>query len=155
MRHPPAKDFTVTKSMFNIAVLAVASTAALHVKSAAGEPLYADAERKLPIRIHLHSPGSEIAGVIEGRQSARALKRMQDNDGKITAAAPEERKAETAADLAALTASFENFTYGDGSLVGEELFRAVYADQSLGFITKQVVRYFGDWGNFSGASSAS
>ena len=140
--------------LMNIAALAVATTAPLHVKNASGELAFADADRKLPVRIHLHGPGSEIAGVIEARQSARALKRMQDNDGKITAASPEERKAETAADLAALTASFENFTYGDGSLTGEALFRAVYADQSLGFITKQVAKFFGDWGNFSAVSTA-
>ncbi|GAA3708534.1 hypothetical protein GCM10022268_17330 [Sphingomonas cynarae] len=142
---------------FNIATLAVAATAALHVKGPTGELLFADTERKLPIRIHLHGPGSDIASVIEARQSSRALKRMQDNDGKVTAATPEERKAETSADLAALTASFENFDYQpDGAaepITGEALFRAVYADQSLGFITKQVVKFYGDWGNFSAVST--
>ncbi|WP_231420875.1 hypothetical protein [Sphingomonas sp. Leaf205] len=144
--------------VFNIAALAVAATAPLHVKSPTGEPLYADAERKLPILIHLYGPGSEIAGVIESRQSSRALKRMQDNDGKITAASREERITETSHDLASLTARFENFEYQpDGAtepLTGEALFRAVYADQSLGFITKQVAKFFGDWGNFSAASKA-
>lgn len=138
---------------FNIAALAVASIGVLHVKTAAGEPAYADAERKLPILIHLHSPGSEIASIVEGRQTARSLKRMQDNDGKVTVGSPEERKAETAADLAALTAGFQNFTYGDGSLTGEQLYRAVYEDQTLGFITRQVAKHFGDWGNFSSAST--
>ncbi|MGR6329209.1 hypothetical protein ACU5AX_09095 [Sphingomonas sp. XXL09] len=139
--------------LLNIATLGVAAVAALHVKNAAGEPLYADEERTLPVRILLHSPGSEIASVVEGRQTARSLKRMQDNDGKITAGTPEERKAETAADLAALTAGFENFTYGDGSLSGERLYVAVYSDQALGFITRQVAKFFGDWGNFSASSS--
>lgn len=144
--------------LLNIAALSVAATAALHVKNAAGEPLYADEERKLPVLIHLHGPGSEVAGVIESRQSSRALKRMQENDGKITAASREERIAETSQDLASLTASFENFYYQpDGAtepLTGEALFRAVYADQSLGFITKQVAKYFGDWSNFTAASKA-
>lgn len=143
---------------FNIAALAVAATAAIHIKSPSGEPLYADEKRELPIRIHVHGPGSEVAGIIESRQSSRALKRMQDNDGKITAASREERIAETSQDLASLTAHFENFDYQpDGateSLVGEALFRAVYADQSLGFITKQVAKFFGDWGNFTAASNA-
>ncbi len=99
----------MTTKLLNIAGLAVTATAALHVKSASGELLYADAERTLPVRIHLHGPGSKIASVIDGRQTQRSLKRMQDNDGKVTAASPEERKAETAEDLAALTVSFENF----------------------------------------------
>lgn len=144
----------MSKSAFNIAVLAVAATGVIHVKDANGEPAYADAERKLPLRIHLHSPGTEIAGVVESRQSARVIKRMQDNDGKMTAATPEERRAEVAADLATLTKSFENFGYGDGSLGdGEALFRALYADPGLGFITRQVTKHFGDWGNFSNGST--
>lgn len=140
--------------LLNIATLGVAPIAKLHLKSASGELLFADAERTLPVRIHLHGPGSEIASLVQSRQTARGLKRMQDNDDKITAASPEERKAETAADLATLTAGFENFTYGDGSLNGEALYLAVYGDLTLGFITKQVSKFFGDWGNFSAASNA-
>ena len=140
--------------LLNIALLGVAPIAKLHLKSATGELLFADAERTLPVRIHLHGPGSEIASLVQSRQTARALKRMQDNDDKVTAASPEERKAETAADLATLTAGFENFTYGDGSLNGEPLYQAVYSDLTLGFVTKQVTKFFGDWGNFSTASNA-
>jgi len=142
----------------NIASLAVAATAALHVKNAAGELLFADDERTLPVRIHVYGPGSKAYGVVESRQSARALKRMQDNDGKITAATPEERVAETAEDLTAITAGFENFEYQpDGAadpVTGEDLYRAVYANQGLGFITKQVAKFVGDWGNFKAASNA-
>lgn len=143
---------------FNIAALAVTPTAALHVKNPAGEPLYADDERTLPVRIHVYGPGSKAYGVVESRQSARSLKRMQDNDGKFTAATPEERTTETAEDLAAITARFENFEYQpDGAsepVSDEDLFRSVYADQSLGFITRQVTKFVGDWGNFSAASKA-
>jgi hypothetical protein len=138
--------------LFNIAALAVAATAVIHVKDANGQPAYADAERKLPLLIHLHGPGSQVAGIVESRQSARALKRYQDNDGKMIAASPEQRIGETADDLATLTARFENFDHGDGTLTGEALYRSVYAEPSLGFITKQVAKHFGDWGNFSVAS---
>ena len=44
--------------LLNIASLAVAATAALHVKGPTGEPLFADEAGKLPVRIHLHGPGS-------------------------------------------------------------------------------------------------
>ncbi|KHA64277.1 hypothetical protein [Sphingomonas sp. Ant20] len=44
--------------LLNIASLAIAATAALHVKGPTGEPLYADEAGKHPIRIHLHGPGS-------------------------------------------------------------------------------------------------
>jgi hypothetical protein len=142
--------------LLNIASLAVAATAALHVKGPTGEPLYADEEGTLPVRIHVHGPGSRAYGIVETRQSARALKRMQDNDGKITAATPEERIAETAEDLAAITVRFENFDYqgGGAELAGADMFRAAYADQGLGFITRQVTKFVGDWGNFKAASNA-
>ena len=142
--------------LFNIASLAVAATAALHVKGPTGEPLYADEAGKLPVLIHLHGPGSRAFGAVESRQSARALKRMQDNDGKITAATQEERVSETAEDLAALTARFENFDYQPegAALTGQDMFRAAYADQGIGFITKQVAKFVSDWGNFKAASKA-
>ena len=143
---------------FNLALLAGTATAALHVKGPGGEPLFADDKREKPVLIHLHGPGSKAYGVVESRQSARALKRMQDNDGKITAATPEERVAETAEDLAAITSGFENFEYQpEGSaepVTGEDLFRSVYANQGLGFITRQVTKFVGDWGNFSAVSKA-
>lgn len=141
---------------FNIAALAVTSTAALHLKSAQGELLYADAEKKLPILIHVHGPGSDAFAAVESRQSARAVKRMQDNDGKVTLPPYEQRLQEAAEDLAAITAGFENFAYEPaGDVTGQALYRAVYADQSLGFIAKQVTKFVADWGNFSAGSATS
>lgn len=134
--------------MLNIANLAVAETAAIHVKDASGTPLYADDK---PVRIIVHSPGSRAYATVESRQTGRAVKRMNDNEGKLTAATAEERREETAEDLAEITVAFENFTYGDGDLQGAALFKAVYADQKLGFITKQVTKFLADWGNFKAA----
>ena len=137
--------------MLNIANLAVADTATFHVKNAAGEPLYDESGN--PVQIVLHSPGSRAFATIESRQTARAVKRMNDNEGKLTAATAEDRLADTAEDLAEVTVSFENFTYGEG-LTGAALFRAVYGDPKLGFITKQVTKFLADWGNFKPGSRA-
>jgi hypothetical protein len=138
--------------MLNIATLAVAATAALHLKSVDGEPLY---DGETPVRVVVHGPGSRAYGVVESRQTARAVKRMNENEGKLTGATAEERRAETAEDLASVTIAFEGFTYGDGSLQGEPLFKAVYADPALGFITRQVAKFIGDWSNFKAASGVS
>lgn len=129
------------------ASLKVAATAPIHVKNAAGEPLY-DGDK--PVRIIVHGPGSRAYATVETRQTARALKRMHENDGKVTAATAEERRQETAEDLAAVTISFENLTCGD--LQGTELFEAVYGDPELGFIAKQVTKHLADWGNFKPGS---
>jgi hypothetical protein len=134
----------------DITTQAVADTATIHVKNAAGELLY-DGEK--PVEIVIYGPGSKQFGVVEARQSARAVKRMQDNDGKITAAPYEERVRETAEDLTAITVRFENLAYGDKQ--GPELFEAVYADPTLGFIAKQVSKFVADWGNFKAGSAGS
>lgn len=133
----------------DVSILRVADTAAIHVKNAAGVPLY---EGDKPVRIIVHSPGSRAFAAVESRQTARALKRMNENEGKLTAPTAEERLAETAEDLASITVAFDGLTHGDKS--GPDLFQAVYGDQKLGFIAAQVTKYLKDWGNFNAGSPA-
>lgn len=144
------------EATFDITTQSVAETATIHVKNAAGELLYADAERKKPLEIVIFGPGSAAYGVVEARQSARAVKRMQENDGKMTVAPYEDRIRDTAEDLAAITVEFRHFGYPPaGDAKGAKLFAAFYADQTLGFITRQVTKHVGDWGNFTPVSAAS
>lgn len=130
----------------DVSELLVADTGAIHVKNAAGEPLYTDAARTQPVRIIVHGPGSPAYAAVESRQTARALKRMNDNEGKVTAPTAEEALAERAEDLATLTVRFEGLNDGDKS--GEDLFRSVYGNAKLGFIAVQVTKHLKDWGNF-------
>jgi hypothetical protein len=136
--------------MLNIKKHALAATSAIHVKDAEGVPMY-DGDK--PVRIIVHGPGSRAFGLVESRQGARAVKRMNDNDGKLSIAASEERRAETAEDLASLTIAFENFDLGEGSPQGEDLFLAVYGDPELVYITKQVTKHLADTGNFKPGSA--
>lgn len=130
--------------------LKVASRGTIHVKSAAGEPLY-DGEK--PVLIHVHSPGTRQFAAVEARRTARSLKRLNDNDGKVTAPTAEEQRSELAEDLADITIDFEHLSYGDKT--GRDMFEAVYADPELGFIPKQVNKHLGDWGNFKNGSANS
>jgi len=130
----------------DVSKLLVADTAAIHVKNAAGEPLYADDARTQPVRIIAHGPGSPAYALVESRQTARALKRMNDNEGKMTAPTAEEALAERAEDLATLTVRFEHLE--DGEKSGDELFRSVYGNPKLGFIAAQFAKFLKDWGNF-------
>ena len=77
--------------------LKVAATGVIHVKDAAGAPLY-DGDK--PVRITVHAPGSRAYGAVESRQTARTIRRMNENEGKYTTPTAEERLAETAEDLA-------------------------------------------------------
>ena len=128
---------------------AIADTAALHVKGADGLPLYDDGK---PVKIILHSPGSEAYAQIETKQTQRFLKRMDDNDGKRTAMSAEERLAQTAEDLADVTVEFQNLDL-EGK-TGRALHLAVYGRRELGFIANQVTKFLADWGNFKGAPAA-
>lgn len=141
----------------DITTQAIANTAKLHLKDAAGALLYSKGEdgrpdTSKPVRVIIHSPGSDAYAQIETRQTQRALKRMDDNDGKRVAMSPDERRDQTAEDLADLTVEFENLTYGDKT--GRALALAVYGDRTLGFIANQVTKFLGDWGNFKGAPAA-
>lgn len=131
----------------DVSKLKAAPTANIHVKDLSGEPLYDDGK---PVVIKIHSPGSRLFGTIDARQTARTLKRMNENEGKVTAPTSEERLAELAEDLADITISFDGLSSGD--LAGRELFLAVYGDPELGYIAKQVNKTLGDWGKFKPAS---
>ncbi|WP_343526744.1 hypothetical protein [Sphingomonas sp.] len=137
--------------MLDITTQAVANTAPLHLKDASGNLLYYKGQ---PVRIHLYGPASPQYARIEERQTQRALKRAQDNDGKPSAMSSDQRRETTAEDYAAVTASFENFAYPPaGKASGEDLYRATYSDPALGFIVNQITRFLADWGNFKPASA--
>lgn len=138
--------------MFDITSQAVVDTAPIHLKGADGEHLFDGAGK--PVRIVIYGPGSKQFAAIEARQTSRAVKRMQDNDGKVAVAPPEQRDAEQAEDLAAITVAFENFTYPPAAdKQGQELFQALYADRRLGYITQQVLKAVQNWGNFKAGSA--
>lgn len=142
--------------VFDITSEAVDETTTIHLKNAKGELMYANGDRAKPCQIEIWGPGSDAYGVVESRQTSRALKRMQENDGKPTPAPFEVRVQETAEDLATLTRRFINFGYSPaGDAAGAGLYAALYRDQKLGFITKQVTQAVGDWGKFSGGSATS
>jgi hypothetical protein len=137
----------------DILTQAIAETATLHLKGADGQPLYSGTgDARKPVLAILHSPGSEAYAQIETKQTARFLKRMDDNDGKRTAMSAEERLAQTAEDLADATVEFQNLEYEKKS--GRALLLAVYGDRRLGFIANQVTKHLADWGNFKGAPAA-
>jgi hypothetical protein len=138
-----------------IALLAVATTAFLHLKGPDGTFLY-DNDQK--VGLDLFGPGSPEYARIEERQSARTIKRMQDNDNKISHVPIAERRSEATEDLADLTAGVRNLEHDgpDGNpLAGRDLVTALYSDPKLGWIKEQVVKFVGDWGKFTPGSATS
>lgn len=136
--------------MFDITTQFPADTAAVHLKGLDGEYLY-DAEGN-PVRIVVYGPGSKPYSAIEDRQTARALKRMQENDGKISVAPAEQREREAAEDLAAITVAFENLKFppAEGK-PDQEKFLAFYSHPKTVFIREQITKALKTEGNFKSA----
>jgi hypothetical protein len=142
--------------MSDIRKFAVDPTTRLHLRSAADELLYAINEdgtpdKSKPMVAVLYGPGSKPYVRAQAAQSNRFVDRLK-KKGKTDQSA-EDKAQEQAEFLAACTASFENIDY-DG-LAGPELFKAVYADESIGFIAEQVGKHLNDWGNFTKGSTKS
>ena len=122
---------------------AVEPTSKLHLRDANDELMYTDEGK--PVAVNLYGPGSKQYARAQAAQNNRLLDKLK-RKGKSDQTA-EQRAAESSEFLADCTESFENLEYDN--LTGRELFMAVYADVSIGFVADQVAKYISDWSNFT------
>lgn len=127
----------------DIRTKAVAPTSRLHLRDASEELMYSDDGKA--VCVNVFGPGSKQYAKAQAQQQNRMMDMLK-RKGKTEQSA-EQKREETAQFLSDCTESFENLSYGD--LIGDELKRAVYSDQSIGFIADQVAKHIGDWSNFS------
>ncbi len=137
--------------LFDITSVSAAETGTLELLRPDGSPLY-DGERNR-CSITLYGPGTSQYQAAAAARQNRALDKMR-RKGKLDQSA-EEKLAEEARFLTAITVSFNNFTYPGADGNGQALFRAVYEDPKLGFIKDQAAEFAGDWENFTGGSATS
>ena len=140
--------------MSNIKKFAVAATSTLHLKDANDDLMYADGadgnpDKSKPMRVNLYGPGSKKYAQVQAASNNKLFTRLK-KKGKEDQSA-EDQAQESADKLAALTHSFENISYDD--LVGEALHKAVYLDETIGFIPAQVNAHLSDWANFTKPSA--
>jgi hypothetical protein len=137
---------------FDITSVAVEETAVLELTDPNDLPLIGDGGKQCTIE--LYGPGSEPFAQAEAKRQNRLLDRLK-RKGK-SELSPEEQRVEIAEFLASITVSFNGFDYPPaGKATGKDLFRALYSDRKVGFITDQVQRFVGDWGNFTAKSETS
>ncbi len=122
---------------------AVEPTSKLHLRDANDELMFTDEGK--PVAVNLYGPGSKQYARAQAAQNNRLLDKLK-RKGKSDQTA-EQRAAESSEFLADCTESFENLEYDN--LAGRELFMAVYADVSIGFVADQVAKYISDWSNFT------
>lgn len=132
--------------MFDVSQYELADTAVLTVQNARGDgDLLVDGK---PVRITIYGSGSEQYAKAEHKAANAAMKRMQDVlRGKVVKSS-EAATADLAEKLAACTANIDNFPIEGGAL-------ALYSNNRLAYIRKQVVKFLEDDANFIGASATS
>ena len=121
-------------------------TATLHLQDPDGELMYLDDKMTLPVQLHLYGIGSKQYQMAERkRQDALASKFKRYKNRTIPTEELEELRVDF---LVRCVAGSDNIEL-DGQK-GEELYRAVFSDRSLVFITEQVDRFISDQANFTG-----
>lgn len=138
--------------MFDITTVAVAETGVLPLLDAKDAPMLDNNGESLSIT--LHGPGSPEFARATSRRQNKVVDRLK-RKGKADMTADEQR-ANNAEYYAMLTVSFNGWGYPPaGKATGFELFKAAYADPSIGFILDQVAEFVGDWANFTKTSATS
>jgi hypothetical protein len=133
----------------DIRKFAVDTTARLHLRDAAGQLMYADADKSRPIAIELYGPGSAQFARAQAEQGNRLLEKFKNKSKTVQTA--EQKAEENAEFLADCMAGTENLEYAD--LSGRDMLIALYTDTTLGFIAEQVYKFIADWGNFTRPST--
>lgn len=128
--------------MFDISKLGVKETTVVELDGVDGEPLVND--KGVRCTITVYGPGSKQYQKAQGVRNRAILEYVRKGGKKMKDADQRELDAEF---LASCTASFNGFGYKD--LTGYEMFKALYADQTIGFIAEQVNKEIGDWENFT------
>lgn len=136
--------------MTDIRKFSVSPTARLHLRDSADDLMYADEGQQLPIAVNMYGPGSKQFAKAQAAHQNRLVDKLK-RKGK-TGQTADQKAEEVAEFLADCTASFENLEYD--SLTGDALSKAVYSDNSIGFIADQVNKFLGDWANFKPVSTA-
>lgn len=132
---------------FDVSQYELEETAVLTVQNAKGDDDLIGADRVNPVTIELYGGGSRQAVKALHKAGLQAQARLQGLvRGKVDKRGPEMADQEQVEKLAACTKVINNFPVAPDAL---------YANQKLGYITKQVIRFLDDDANFAKASTGS
>jgi hypothetical protein len=132
----------------DIRKFAVEEIGVLVLRDSSDEPMVGDDGK--PMTVTVYGPGSKAHAKAQAANQNRMIDKLK-RKGKTEQTA-EEKVREQAEFLAECTKEFSANIGYDG-LAGAALFRAVYADVSIGFIAEQVGKHIGEWGNFTKGST--
>jgi len=128
----------------DISTKSVKETTIVYLDGPDGEPMLGDDGKKLSITVY--GPGSKPFQKAQAAKNRAILEQVRKRNKKVSDSLQRDIDAEF---LATCTESFNGFTYKD--LTGSEMFKACYADYSIGYVADQVNKAVGDWANFTKA----
>ncbi len=134
--------------MTDIRKFAAEETSVIELLDASDQPMIGEDNK--PMTITVYGPGSKSYARAQAANQNRMIDKLK-RKGKTEQTA-EEKAKEQADFLAGCTKEFSSNIEYDGQ-AGEALFKAVYADTSIGFIAEQVGKHIGEWGNFTKGST--
>jgi hypothetical protein len=142
--------------MFDITKKRALETADIELVTGDGAPLYDDEGNVLSVTVH--GPGSKIWQQADAERNRRRTARIEKNRGKISAALDHAREDEVDF-LCSITVSFNGWEYpptdGKAWPTKGEMFRAAYADDTIGYIRDHVHKEANDWSVFTRGSATS
>lgn len=137
---------------FNIKARGASETGTIELKAGDGSPLNDDAGNVLSVTVH--SPASKQWEAAQAAMNRKRAERLRKNGGKLEAAL-DNAKADQVTFLTAITIRFNgDIEHPDAENSGD-LARAIYEDDTLGFIRDHVFAESGDWASFTGGSAKS
>jgi hypothetical protein len=135
---------------FDITRKRASETAKIDLVNGDGTPFLDDDGNQLSVTVH--GPGSKVWQQADAERSRRRTVRIEKNRGKISAAI--DLTGEDQVDfLTAITVSFNGWEYPGEFASQRDMFKAAYADDTIGYIRDHVSAEAGGWEAFTSGSA--
>lgn len=137
--------------MFDITKKRALETAKIDLTDGEGAPLLDDEGNRLSAT--LCGPGSKTWQQADAERSRKQASRAEKNPRRIASTIIDHRRDDEIDFLVAITVSFNGWIYPGDFSSQRDMFRAAYADDSIGYIRDQLSAAGNGWESFSTSAS--
>lgn len=138
---------------FDITRKRASETGEIELKNGDGSPMIDDDGN--PLSVTVHGPGSKVWQQASAEMNRKRAERLRKNGGKLEAALDNATEDQIEF-LTRVTISFNGWEYPvEKGGAPNAMFRACYADDTLGFIRDHLFAEVNDWAGFTSSSTKS
>ena len=145
-------------SNFDITRRRAQQAASIPLVDGEGAPMLDDEGKALSVTVH--GPGSKVWRDADAERNRKRALKLEKNRNKISAVLADARDDDLDM-LVSITVSFNGWEYphpdrsnGGTWPAGRDMFRAAYADDTIGYVRDHLLTESGDWAAFTKASGA-